>query len=272
MDIQNAVVVDPEIPKSVDKACENLTDKPTKEIGNTLGDLWFLVFGGISERAEKKRLSIAKNIKDFKNELYESAKAIPEKQRQEPKLQIAGPALQKSQYCVEEKELREMFVKLISRSMDMKYDLKIRPSFSEIIAQMSPLDAQNLKLFALENLPIVEYKALFVKRGYQVLATNVFLANPKAQDIKIQASSISELSRLGLISLSYSEYILDERPYAVFFQNPFYIKNKQLVSPIPEGGYQSPRDDRLVKSIDVQRGVAELTPLGKDFLDVCIFA
>lgn len=181
-DIQNAIVPNIEVPKSIDKACANLTDKPTKEIGNTMGDLWYLVFGGISERAEKKRLRIAKNIEDYKSELYSTADAIPEDRRQEPKLQIAGPALQKSQYCVEEKELREMFVKLISRSMDKSFNAKIRPSFSYIISQRTPLDAQNLKLFQGPKnklLPLCEYKLVNSNNDFIIVDTNVFLQNPK---------------------------------------------------------------------------------------------
>ena len=46
----------PELPDSVDNALKNLSDAPTKSIGQTLSDAWFLVFGGISHQANKRRI------------------------------------------------------------------------------------------------------------------------------------------------------------------------------------------------------------------------
>ncbi|WP_099206213.1 DUF4393 domain-containing protein [Scatolibacter rhodanostii] len=261
-----------EIPKSLDKACENLTDKPTKEAGTTFADIWFLVFGGISEKAEMKRLKIAANISKYEKELKTATDAIPEMNRIEPKLQIVGPALQKSQYCMEEESIRDMFVKLISRSMDSAYETKIRPSFSEIISQMSPLDAENLKIFSFLDpiTPVCEYRLNRVKFGYKTVKTNVFLENSRVQNIDLQASSLSEISRLGLIKIDYDKYYTNENAYDMFEQHPAFLHLKNYISPVPEGGYQSPRDDYLFKDVELLKGIAELTPLGKDFLDVCL--
>lgn len=46
----------PELPDSIDNAVKNLTDKPTQGIGQTFSDLWFLVFGGITQAADKRRM------------------------------------------------------------------------------------------------------------------------------------------------------------------------------------------------------------------------
>ena len=37
------------VPDSIDNAVKNVTDKPTQNIGTTLADIWYLVFGGISK-------------------------------------------------------------------------------------------------------------------------------------------------------------------------------------------------------------------------------
>ena len=61
-----------------------------------------------------------------------------------------------------EDEIREMFEKLIINSFDNRKIEKIHPSFSDIIQQMSPIDAQNLKCFSVgENLPICEIRINF---------------------------------------------------------------------------------------------------------------
>ena len=68
----------PELPDSVDNAVKNLTDSPTKNMGETLGDLWYLVFGGISAKADKKRLAYAYDLEQYKNELSQSIEQIPD--------------------------------------------------------------------------------------------------------------------------------------------------------------------------------------------------
>ncbi len=273
MDIQNAIAPNIEVPKSVDNAIGNLTDKPTKEIGSTFADLWYLIFGGLSERAEKKRLKVTQNIEEYKRELYTEVNKIPKEFRQEPKLQIAGPALQKSQYCVEEKELREMFVKLISRSMDKSFDSKIRPSFAEIISQMAPIDAQNLRLFQgpkHDLLPLCEYKLVLSGQGYIAVKTNVFLQNPEITDLDVQATSISELSQLGLVSISYDIMLTDPKEYDIFENNSCYKVLKKYVKSSSEDLNKTLGANKKITDAIIQKGSVKLTPLGRDFLDVCL--
>ena len=47
----------PDLPASVDNAVKNLTDKPTQGIGQTFADAWYLVFGGITQAADKRRMN-----------------------------------------------------------------------------------------------------------------------------------------------------------------------------------------------------------------------
>lgn len=150
------------VPNSIDNAAQNLTDPATVAAGNTLGDIWFLVFGGISQAAEKKRLKYASDLKQFKLELDNKISSIPQDRLTEPDIQTVAPALENAKFCVEKKELRDMFSKLISSSMDSLKADYVHPSFGEIIKQMTPLDAQNLKLFENESaLPFCEYRIYY---------------------------------------------------------------------------------------------------------------
>lgn len=55
-----------EVPESIDEAVKNLTGKPTETIGQVLSDCLFLVFGGISQKAELKRAKYAFALKECK--------------------------------------------------------------------------------------------------------------------------------------------------------------------------------------------------------------
>lgn len=191
------------IPKSVDKAVENLTGPITNKAGTTLGDIWYLVFGSITSAAEKRRLKYAHDLEQFKKDLEAKIDSIPSERRIEPDLHIVGPALENAKYCIGKEALSKMFANLISNSMDSTKTDEIHPSFGEIIKQMTPLDAQNLALFKGEHaLPFCEYRVYYPDGNYAILHSLVFIHNPQQLNIDLQAQSISSLCRLGLLEIN----------------------------------------------------------------------
>lgn len=106
------------VPDSVDNAVKNITDKPTQNIGTTLADIWYLVFGGISQAADKKKLKYSYALQKMEEELKEDISKIPENKLVEPDIQVIAQALEAAKYCVEKEELRHMFVKLITSSLN----------------------------------------------------------------------------------------------------------------------------------------------------------
>lgn len=260
------------VPKSVDKAVENLTDPVTKEAGTTFGDIWFLVFGGIHEAAEKKRLKVANNLNKFKDELTNAVDAIPPEHRQAPKLQLVGPALEQSKYCVEEEEIRKLFVNLISRSLDDRYSTELHPSFPGIVSQLSPLDAKILSLFKPDSasdepqsFPLVEYQAITSPGRYMTLMTNVFFHEALSTAYDSYATSITSLERFGLIEVTYSRILADDSIYETDFHK------------ILETVLQSHCEAKMAldpsfqfTGITREEGLMSLTSFGEAFLKVCL--
>lgn len=229
--------------------------------GTTLQDAWELVFGGFGVYVEKKRLQRMQNLTDFKASLEKKVAAISEGQLCEPKLSLVGPALEASKYYLEEPELREMFANLISSAMDSKKAPHVQPAFTEIIKQLSPLDAHNLMCFQTANqdhFPIAEYHTVEAENRYRIAASNVVLFNPLEQDIAVQAISITALSRLGLVQVAYDIFIRDESVYAPFYKTAEY---QSLLNSLENTGGET---------ADVRKGVLSLTPLGKLFISVCL--
>ena len=91
-------------------SAKNITDKPTQNIGTTLADIWYLVFGGISQAAEKRKLKYAYALQEFEKELKEKISKIPEDNLIEPDMQVVAPALEASKYCIEKEEDRKSVV------------------------------------------------------------------------------------------------------------------------------------------------------------------
>ena len=226
--------------------------------GKTLQDVWELVFGGFGNYVDKKRAVRLKSLEDFKASLENHVASIPPDQLCEPPLSIVGPALDASKYYFEEPEIREMFARLIASSMNSQKSDSVHPSFSEIIRQMSPLDAQNLTYFT-GSLPIVEYrKEDKGDGGYTVVLRNVFLENPNEQDLTKQSISLASLARLGLINIDYDQWLSDEDVYSCFEKTDLY---HDLKTQLQNSGQTQPH---------IQKGVAIPTPLGTQFIEVCL--
>ena len=132
----------PEIPDFAEKAIENVLDEPTKAMGSTFADIWFLALGGpIGQLAQKRRIKYAYDLKLFKQKTEEEISKIPQEKRLEADIQIVGPILEAAKYCAEKEQLRNMFSKLIASTMDADRGKMVHPIFSDIISKMTSLDA-----------------------------------------------------------------------------------------------------------------------------------
>lgn len=244
-----------ELPPSIDNAVKNLSDKPTASIGTTVSDIWYIVFGWISNIADKKRVKYAHSLEQFREELENSVSKIPPEKRTEPSLQTTAQALENAKYCIEEKELRQMFTSLISNSMNTDFSKDIHPSFAEILKQMAPLDASIIKCFKdskTNGYPLCRFQYRSEK-GYILLLDNVFLQYPNPY-LPGNSLAISSLSRLGLLDILYDQW-LPTGSYTPFKEHPWY---KLLQEKFPD------------KSVELQMGIVRLTPLGRSFATVCV--
>ncbi len=246
-----------DLPPSVDNAIKNLSDKPTASIGDTLADIWFIVLGGrVSHYAEKKRIKYAHSLEQFRQDLENSISKIPPEKQIDPSFQITAQALENAKYCVEEKELRDMFTSLITNSMNADFVKDVHPSFAEAIKQMSPLDAAIIKSFKkspTNGFPLCQYE-IKKDNGYTTLLEDVYLHYPNTY-LPANSLSISSLVRLGLLKTSYDDWILNDDLYLPFTEHFWF---KMLQKHLPG------------ENISIHKGLVRLTELGRSFIRVCI--
>ena len=132
----------------VENTLENLVDKPSKSIGETFNDIWYLVLGGpVGQLAEKRKMKYANDLKKYKNRIEEEIEKIPIQDRTEADIQIIGHILEASKYCAEKEQIRDMFAKLIASSMDKNRKEYVRPLYVDIISKMTINDAKMFVLF-----------------------------------------------------------------------------------------------------------------------------
>ena len=261
----------PDLPDSVDEAIGEVLIPPSKEGGRTFANLMYMLFRKPNLKAEMARLEDEAALKAYADEIENGINNIPEQRRIPARRSIIGPALEAAQYYVEEDELRSMFAKLIASSMDSDFTNIVHPSFVEIIKQLSPLDAQNLKVASQSTfLPIVDFvcKDKSAPLQQMTLHKNVFLANKDCQNISLQASSLDNLIRLGLIDISNSaispigskNFPPGTDPYDIFMDHPI-IKEARIF--LEQAAFP-------FSEVSISKKSLKLTSFGHDFAKACL--
>lgn len=185
------------------------------------------------------------------------------------RISIVGSALENSKYCLNEDDLRKMFINQIASAVDIEKQSYVRQSFAEIIKQLEPIDSDNLKYFSRfcsekSNKDIISLPVEFPCVNYiakssnttLIIVPNIFLSEETDNDYEMQSSSITNLIRLGLISCTYNSLFVDDSKYEIYRKVPEYIILNQSV---PDG-----------LTFEIQKGTLTITPLGRDFLRTCV--
>lgn len=248
-----------ELPDSVDNALKNISNKVTENAGQTFGDIWYLVFGGISQAADKKRMKYAHDLKQYQQELEQAINSIPTDKKVEPSIQVTAQALENSKYCISSESLRKMFVNLISGTMNRNMGPHIHPSFPEIIKQMSSTDAEILKTFSkIPAQPIVNFISKMPNGTSRMIEKYMFLKEDGSFS-PTYADAISSLERLGLLSVSFTSFLPENSLYEPFKQLPYFEHLQRT--------YET---NKSQEHVDIKKGFCALTPLGHSFILVCV--
>lgn len=241
--------------------------RPTsKSIGENIGLLVDGVFGWLGVWGKKQKIKQDKYINDFKNTLVDEIEKVPPEHLKEPEMYVVGPAIEASKYYYEEAQFKEMFAKLIAASCDDRDNDKISPYFVEAIKQISHKEAMILTLFRDKKtsaLPIVNYRFILKTIGEKYYEKYVFI-HDNPDNIRKYSDSLVNLQRLGLVSLDFQNWLTDNNFYQIYKDNDFFKNTKQEILKNIEN------PDFECRDFDIQKGILELTPLGKNFIDLCL--
>ncbi|AWP53639.1 TPA: DUF4393 domain-containing protein [Haemophilus influenzae] len=284
-------------------AGKEITATASKGIGQTVSDIWYVVFGAKwDEERQKKQIEVANNVDKFKEEITNKSTKILDENRIEPDVEVIGSTLESAKFRINKDEIRDMFSNLIVSAMDSSKANDIHPSFSEMIKMLSPLDAQNLySLYHGRDETISKIRVTNKENdNYTDHFNHVFLGNPECQDNNLIESSIDNLIRLKLVDVSYSEYKSDDSLYDKHRENELFLKfkteqeelqqhNTTLLNYLLNGGLLTDADTNVPlpasvqenylnqlkkvvqeKEIEVVKGIIQLTAFGKNFCKVCL--
>lgn len=248
------------IPKFVDEALSPIA----KSAGNTIAGCWNLVFGNqVNLWLRKQEVRHQNNYEDFVERTQAKINEIPQENIKEPEMHIIGPAIEASKFYINSEELREMFANLISSSLDNSQSDKLHPSFVEIIKQLSPMDANILMEFKFsKQQPIAKLVNSKEDETYLESFKHIMNFEDSSNHLK-HSTSLSNLERLGLISITYEEHFTDMSKYDFIQNHHAFFETKKILEQIQKVSTE------FFKS-DFKPGITRLTPLGIDFIAVCL--
>ena len=172
---------------------------------------------------------------------------------------VAIPALQAMSYAIDSESLRDLYANLLAKAMNTHTKNDVHPGLVETIKQMSPHDATYFKLLApIKEYAIVDVRGIYKDASFDTLQENRNLFSV-GYDYKNMNLSISNLIRLGLITIPVNTYIVSEDAEKEY--------NRLIESLKPE--YNIKNYPRYV-SIDFIQKLIQITAYGAMFYEICV--
>jgi hypothetical protein len=195
----------------------------------------------------------------FQQDIAEKAQAIPPEHIIEPKSSIAGPTLQGLAFTHEEENLRDMYLNLLTTSMDGRAASLAHPAFVEIIKQLDSEDARLIKdvLQSTNPIAIAQIHRKSTKdSGYFIVFQHLLDLKDPTTSTPIEnpqlPAMIDNWIRLGLVEVAYDAFLVAPDSYAWAEQRPEYLR---LSTPVQPDG----------TALEIQKGLLQRTELGKRF-------
>lgn len=269
------------IPKST---LELLLNPLAKGIGYTTAGLFYAVFGKIAKYGAANE----KEINDLLDRTAKKLDKIPKSKQTTNNKGLMLKGFEDSRYSLNDELMREYFSTLIAKAANKDYKDKISPNFSTILSNLSPSDAQFLRLFKkhyeeapgltvtppyyiADGLPLGRVVYLNKARPlhYSVNRSDLVLNKEK---IISYSKKIDSCESFGIMKRNYNLY---DRRYIKQFEEMKKLSNlnydrKLLKGEIPNHIVISTNGDQPFNDVEFHRGMINLTQMGKTFLQIVL--
>lgn len=239
----------------------------TTEAGQALEAVVGLFNNVVLYPIKKANLSFKYKLEEFEKDLKREISKVDSSNIIEPPLSVLGPTLEALKYTFDTNELREMYVNLLAKSMNIETVQLTHPGYVDIIKSMSYLDAIIFQKIYKINGPIACSKVQigFGNKVYSLAMPNYFAPSLlNDEDPFLVSSSISNLCRLGIINHEINS--INGYDYDLFKSHEFLKHRLEIFEEVHSKGDNSYHKLEVTLSKDV----LYLNDFGKNFGKVCI--
>lgn len=267
-----------------EEAQANLVNPTAKAVGDGIGGIFTWVF---HKPIEYLAVEQAK-VESLKHMTAEKMSKIPSDKMTLDKRGLMIKALEDSRYSLDSELMREYFSTLIAKAANKDYKDRISPNFSTMLSNLSPSDAQFLKLFKkhyeeapgltvtppyyiADGLPLGRIVYLDRARPLQYSVSEADLVLNK-EKVLSYSKEIDSCESFGLMKRDYNLY--DGR-YIKQFEEMEKLSNldhdrKLLRGEIPNHFVITTNGDQPFNDVEFHRGMINLTEMGKSFLNIVL--
>lgn len=215
-----------------DDTMNALLSPAASSIGNAAGDVLDGLFNWALLPLRKYNVVKEKDLEDFAQKTNDKLVNIPKEYRDENKIGIALKTLEDSRYQLNQEQMREYFSNLISNTLDKRINNNLSPKFSEILANMTVIEANTLLIF--KNSPgysgLVPSVSIDIENtktyATQTIVNDILLANNKYIKNPLELSLLEASNLIEFNELSRLTSDVFEEQYALYENTTF----KQLVA------------------------------------------
>lgn len=213
---------------------------------------------------EKWILQREYNVEATKKLLEEKLKNTSPELIEPPEAHIAIPAMQYISYCMDNKELREMYANLLANSMNKVVKNGVHPGFVEIIKQLSPDEAKILKYMSSNSIiPTVSLRyennigsGIYVINNFSNIGEIIECESPL--DIE---KYFDNMVRLGLLLNSNGLSSLTDKTIYEPLKNHKLMTQLATVKNANAKGFEK---------INFEEGFVKLSSYGEGFCSICL--
>lgn len=203
MDVQDPVKSITDVAKTAKEVLPQTTNQTDGALATLVG--WFN--NVVLYPVKKANITYRYKLECFEDDLYNQASQIPDECQHQPNLMIAGPTLEALKYTYDEDKLRELYIKLLTSSMDSRKDTVVHPSYVQIIQQMNSLDAVLFRFLAAQPGNIKAINPNVKIKGTNKVYVNAmpewYIIWDQTIDVFQLSASLVRLSKLGLVELMF---------------------------------------------------------------------
>lgn len=197
-----------------------------QSIGGSAGTILQAGANLILSPLRKYNIRKDQELKDYANNIKNRIDEIPIKNRDDSKTGLIIKAIDDSKYRLNEPLMRDAFSRLIAKGLDNRVNANFYPSYSEILSNMSALEAELLKIIYDNNGHLVATQTLIAEDtdgAQRPILPKAFLFDSAfdnsgkyniAQDLLVKSGVISSIENAFLTNEYFkNQYSEFELPY-----------------------------------------------------------
>lgn len=267
-----------------EQARESLINPPAKAIGDGLGGIFTWIFHKPIEYSAIERAK----VESLKHMTAEKISKIPQDKMTLDKKGLMVKALEDSRYLLDNKLMREYFSTLLSKAANKDTADEISPYFSTLLSNLSPNDAQFLKLFKkhyedtpeltitppyyiADALPMGRIDYFNSEKPYQYSTGKADLIL-NGEKIISYSKEIDSCESFGIMKRNYNLY--DKKSIGDFETMEKLAnldhKRKIIRGEIPNSLVITTNGEQPFNDVKLHRGMLKLTEMGKSFLNIIL--